>query len=174
MTHLVSNCGGVHFGDLCLPLRLDSVRPCQTSAKDDPDKQNRKWQITRGSFDLLCIVKQLVADRNISVPLCPALGLGGIVTQSCGAREEFNKMRYLTLMIYSHFMFRIMRLVVFLVDEGLGWMYAKLAVMSILLSLHVLITIVIYFLPKLVAVNKDTANEMDNRTNTSTAVTAPG
>ncbi len=48
------------------------------------------------------------------------------------------------------------------------------AVMSILLSLDVLITIGIYFLPKLVAANKDAANYMDSRANTSMAVAAPG
>jgi len=97
-----------------------------------------------------------------------------IVTQSRGLREEFNETRYLALMIYSHFVFTIMRLVAFLIGDGLGWTYAKSAVMSILLSLDVLITIGIYFLPKLLAVNKDAADNRDVLATTSTAETSRG
>mmetsp|Transcript_41258 Transcript_41258/g.87922 ORF Transcript_41258/g.87922 Transcript_41258/m.87922 type:complete len:167 (+) Transcript_41258:388-888(+) len=73
-----------------------------------------------------------------------------IATQNHGIREEFNETRYLALMIYSHFMFTILRLITFLVSDSFSRTYAVSATMSILLSLDILITIGIYFLPKLI------------------------
>jgi len=77
-----------------------------------------------------------------------------IATQNRGIREEFNETRYLTIMIYSHFMFTILRLVVFLIRDSFSQTNAVCATTSILLSLDTLITICIYFLPKLRAGKK--------------------
>ncbi len=78
-----------------------------------------------------------------------------IATQNRSIREEFDKTRYSAVMIYSHFMFTILKLIIFLVSGSLGRTHVAPSIMSILLSLDTLITIGIYFLPKLIATRND-------------------
>eukprot|EP00581_Thalassiosira_minuscula_P000112 CAMPEP_0183748424 /NCGR_PEP_ID=MMETSP0737-20130205/67763_1 /TAXON_ID=385413 /ORGANISM="Thalassiosira miniscula, Strain CCMP1093" /LENGTH=279 /DNA_ID=CAMNT_0025984147 /DNA_START=223 /DNA_END=1062 /DNA_ORIENTATION=- len=78
-----------------------------------------------------------------------------IATQNRGIRQEFKEARYLALMIYSHFMFTVLRLIVHIFGELFVQQFAVSATSSLLLSLDTLITIAIYFLPKLYRADKE-------------------
>lgn len=78
--------------------------------------------------------------------------------QMRNVRQEFNESQTLGIMTYSHFVFAILRLVVFFIedlDESDSASYA-----SILLSVDAMATLAIYFLPKfLVLRNPDGASD---------------
>jgi len=78
-----------------------------------------------------------------------------IATQNRGIRQEFNEARYLALMIYSNFVFTVLRLIVHIFDELFVQQFAVSATLSLLLSVDTLITIAIYFLPKLYRAAKE-------------------
>ena len=84
-----------------------------------------------------------------------------IATQNRGIRQEFNETRYLTILLYSHFMLVVMRLVLYLLSEDLGKKNVVSATTSLLISIDTLITLSIYFLPKiLVAIKADKAGDI--------------
>jgi 7 transmembrane sweet-taste receptor of 3 GCPR len=66
--------------------------------------------------------------------------------QMRNVRQEFNESTTLAMMSYSHFVFTILRLVIFSID-GLG-SSDKAGYLSILLSVDSLAALVMYFLPK--------------------------
>lgn len=85
-----------------------------------------------------------------------------IATQNRGIRQEFNESRQMLLMIYSQVMFIVMRLAVFLFSDNLDQKNQVSAILAILLSLDVITTICIYFVPKILAATKKVDNPSRN------------
>ena len=77
------------------------------------------------------------------------------------------------MMIYSHLMFIIMRIAVFLFAGDLEINVQASALISILLSLDVMITISIYFVPKIMAARSDSpGNDSHNIFHRSSSVSS--
>ena len=88
-----------------------------------------------------------------------------IATQNRGIRAEFNEALYLAVLSYSHFMFIILRSIIYFVRANVSaTSVAAASITSLLLSADTLIALAIYFLPKLIAARKSSKARNSNQT----------
>ena len=76
-----------------------------------------------------------------------------IAFQTRNLRDEYNESRILATLIYSHFVFVLCRVALFALEDSLGvWTSARLV--SLVVSMDVIATCGIYFLPKFLSDDK--------------------
>ncbi|CAJ1968195.1 unnamed protein product [Cylindrotheca closterium] len=93
--------------------------------------------------------------EGVLILWCSALAF-----QSRNAKQEFNESKSLGMMVYSHFVFTILRIIVSVIFEN--DVYTNSLAHSYLLSLDLTIAVTIYLLPKMV-MPPDTIREVQRR-----------
>ena len=76
--------------------------------------------------------------------------------QTRNVRDEFNESRILAILIYSHFVFVLLRVAIFGLEDSLGYLRSA-RLISMVASCDVIATCFIYFLPKFLLSNDDGA-----------------
>jgi len=117
------------------------------------DSEHDGWMYTALSWNTLLLVIATV-----------------LAFQSRNVRQEFNESQTLTTMIYSHFMFLVLRLVSFLLKDRKELNESDLtSIRSIIHSTDAIATICIYFIPKFFAKSERSRNSGSKFSVVSTA-----